>query len=177
MTNSELIKEFGLKVEMYKGEKAILPTMRCGLTQDIIEVIRASKLDIIKEIEQEAAERKIVAEAREAKINAIEGLKEIKAAIDAEIRYHYEFNRRMGNENLSSFSPALPKANVAELKAKYPRATAYLKAISFVNGSNFEKVAAGKTAIEKIINGEDYIKAISDMETEWKEDCEKHIWD
>jgi hypothetical protein len=116
--------------------------------------------------------------AIQAKIDAIEGLKEIKSAIYDRQRYHREFNAMMDDEfNDGAFPPKPPKADVDELMAKYPRATAYIKAEKYSYAAHDVKSKAGKKALEKIINGEDYEKAIADMETEWTAHVDKHMWD
>lgn len=132
------------------------------------------KAHLIAERDAKAA----AAAAREAKIDAIEGLKEIKSAIYDRQRYHREFNAMMDDEfNDGACPPKLPKADVDELMAKYPRATAYIKAENYSYAAHDVKSNAGKKALEKIINGEDYEKAIADMETEWTAHVDKHMWD
>lgn len=110
-------------------------------------------------------------------VNAIEGLKEIEAAIAEHDKYHRDFNRRMENENLSSIGIPQPKSDITALKAKYPRAVAYLMADGYSNAANDSKVSAGEKAVKRIVNGEDYTAAIADMEAEWKASCAEHVWD
>lgn len=69
-----------------------------------------------------------------------------------------------------------PEHTIEEISRKYPAAFAYIKAQNYSNSSNYSKAAAGKKAMESIKNGEDYKKAIKSMESEWKLDSEKSLW-
>ena len=107
----------------------------------------------------------------------IEGLKEIRDCENAWANWYREFNRRMEDENLSSFIPASPKVKVEDLKKKYPRAAAYLKAEYAWYSNNYEISAIGKRARKRILDGEDYKIVMADMEKENKEFVNRHIWD
>jgi len=117
------------------------------------------------------------ADARQKKIDAIEGLKELEDARNAEESYHYELNRRMEDEQLSGLLPGAPKVSSKDVAAKYPRAAAYLKAYRWTLASHYAKAAAGRKALEAIINGDDYNKALTDMDAEWSAHCQAHVWD
>lgn len=139
-----------------------------------IDEINAKKPEILAHFAAEEAERK----AREDKINAIEGLKELTKAINDEIAYNEAFNRMMEDEyNDGVNPPSKPKVRSAELKKQYPRAAAYIKAENWECASHYAKVGAGKRAKERIINGEDYATVLADMEAEWSAHCAEHIWD
>lgn len=138
------------------------------------EEVAEIKAYLIAEHEKEVE----AAAIRREKINAIEGLKEIRAAIDDIERYREEFNAMMDDEfNDGVFPPKKPTANISELKAKYPRAVAYIKAEEYSFADHHVKSEAGKKAIDRIINGEDYAAVITDMEAEWGNFCAKHMWD
>ena len=110
-----------------------------------------------------------------AKIGEIEGLFEIKDAIAEREKFLKEYNDAV--ENGTGILPTPPKTDIKALMDKYPRASAYLKAESYIKSANFMKADAGIRARDRIINGEDYEKVISNMESEWKSFCEKHMWD
>ena len=110
-----------------------------------------------------------------AKIGEIEGLFEIKDAIAEREKFLKEYNDAV--ENGTGILPAPPKTDIKALMDKYPRASAYLKAENYMKPANFMKSDAGIRARDRIVNGEDYEKVISDMESEWKSFCEKHMWD
>ena len=99
----------------------------------------------------------------------------MKAAIAEHEKYHDEFTRALeeGNGRL----PAHPTSDIPALKEKYPRAAAYVKAYNWTLASHFVKCGAGRKALERIINGEDYDAAIRDMEKEFSDYCDEHIWD
>ncbi len=60
-----------------------------------------------------------------------------------------------------------PAHDIPAMLAKYPRAAAYLKAEAWARGAHYAKVAAGKAALEKIIQGEDFAAALAEMEAAW----------
>lgn len=151
-----------LEVERIKADK-------------MIDEVRSHKPEIMEILNAEKeAKEKAIAE-RTAKINAIEGLKEINAAIEEHERFHYKFNAAM--ERGDGLLPEIPESNIGELKAKYPRAAAYLKAESYKLSANYAKASAGRKALERIINGENYEQVLDDMEKEWSDYCNEHMWD
>lgn len=132
------------------------------------------KANLIAERDAERA----AAAAKQAKIDAIEGLKEIHDALEAQADYYRAFDRMMEDENNDGVCPPKrPTGNIAELKAKYPRAAAYIAAEKYSNASNYAKAIAGDKALEKIINGEDYVAALAAMEKEWSDHVNEHMWD
>lgn len=115
---------------------------------------------------------------REAKINAIEGLDELRAAIDDIARYRREFDAMMDDEfNDGVFPPVLPPHDINALKAKYPRAAAYLAAERFAESPNYSKAKYGAYAIDRLIDGDDPAEAISEMSKSWSDYCLKNVWD
>ena len=109
-------------------------------------------------------------------VNAIEGLKEIRDAEHDIENWHYEFNKSFENVGGLGVRPK-PNYNFSEMYAKYPRAAAYIKADEYRNASNYRKSAIGQNALNKIVNGEDYVLVIENMEREWSEYCVEHIFD
>lgn len=134
------------------------------------------KPEIMQYIKDEAAAKKAAAEERRRKIDAIEGLQEIRDARADLSRWHDEFNRSFRNVGGMGVRQK-PEYDFAAMEARYPRAAAYLKAESYEYASHYAKSAAGKKALERIINGEDPNTVIADMEAEWKAHCDEHIWD
>lgn len=143
----------------------------------LIADLKATKPEVIAILKAETEAKENAYQDREKAIAGIEGLTELKKAINAERAYHKEFNRRMEDEGLSSFPPNLPKVKSSDIAAQYPRAAAYIKAEAWTMASNSAKYSAGKKALERIINGEDYTQVITDMDTEWSNYCNEHIWD
>ena len=102
-------------------------------------------------------------EERKAKIAAIEGLEELKAAYKAWIDYHQakmEFER---GEREFEDVPAYNTCEVATLRTKYPRAAAYLDAEQWISTGVPIKVRLGSRAMEKILDGEDPAAALDEM--------------
>lgn len=151
--------------------KALFDEIKKGMWKEELLEIKAHLI-----AEQEA--QRAAAAAREAKIAAIEGLKEIKTAIYDRQRYRREFNAMMDDEfNDGARAPKLPTADVDALLAKYPRAAAYIKAENYSYAAHDVKSMSGAKALEKIINGEDYAAALADMEAEWSAYVNEHMWD
>jgi general stress protein 26 len=145
---------------------------------NVSSYIKDHKTEIVAELQarKDAGDK---AEAdRKAKIDAIEGLAEIKNAIAEHEEYHYKFSKMMDDEyNDGANPPHCPLSDVTALRAKYPRADAYIKAESYSCSSQFAKSDVGKKALVRIINGEDFESALADMESEWSAYCSQHIQD
>lgn len=90
-------------------------------------------------------------EERKAKVAAIEGLAEIQATI-ADCR-----NAVFAEDIIDKIY------KLGELRAKYPRADAYLEAGRWIHSSNPVKVRLGSRAMEQILDGEDPEAAILEM--------------
>jgi hypothetical protein len=169
-----LIERWKMKVEVVDGEEKlqVTPPSQQELNK-WINHIKNNKTLIINEIKKIKAEE----EQRKANIEAIEGLRELQQAINDKLNYRYEWNRRMEDEALSSIMPEKPAVSVVELKAKYPRAAAYITAEGWSRSSNSGKRQAGKKALERIIAGENHEQVLADMEAEWSEYVRARMWD
>lgn len=178
-----LIKRYdiGLKTE-YKNGKEVLTGAIYALetrklkSDNAMEIIRARKPEIYNYlVDRRNAEIK-AAEERQAKIDAIEGLKELKAARADLASWHKEFEKSfddVGGLGVRS----KPNYDLKAMSEKYPRAAAYIKADAWACAANFEKASAGRKAKERIINGEEPALVLREMEKEWDEACRSHIWD
>lgn len=148
----------------------LLKAIAAGKYKAEIESIRAD----LKAKEADAAQKRA---ERKSKIDSIEGLRELTDAYIDIRRYRDEFEAMMEDEsNDGVFPPKRPEANIDELRTLYPRADAYLKAKDWCNAANLVKSVAGEKAMERIIDGEDYVQAITDMEAEWKAHCLDRMW-
>ena len=151
--------------------KRIAKELKAGMWKAEVNEIRMH-------LQSEEAAKQAAAKSRQEKINAIDGLQEIYDARNAWSRYRKNFRRMMDDQdNDGARPPVQPTANIDALNTKYPRAAAYVKAEDYSYAANYAKSSAGRKALEKIINGEDYAQAIADMEAEWSAYCEAHIWD
>jgi len=132
---------------LFRGE-----VIRKGAEKMLIEAVTEYKRILSERIE---AERKTIAEA-------VPGLEELRAAHAAEENWHREFNRRMEDENLSSFIPAAP-TNSAEIASKFPVAALYLRCEGYEYSSHYAKSGAGRRAKALVLEGKlDEAKAMLD---------------
>lgn len=175
MTATELIKKYNITLSPNGDDTVVIRNTALAKADNIIDDVIANKAEIIAilKAEDEAERNKIREEL--SKIEAIEGLSEIRDAIVEHNRYWEKFNYAV--EHGTGILPAPPKTDVNDMMTKYPRAAAYLKANEYAKAANDAKAIAGKKARERIINGENYDKVIADMEDEWKSYCNKNIWD
>lgn len=173
MTTQELIEKYRIS----RHREKLWVGNGDAVTQDgSLDEIKARKSEIIAFLEQIEAEQKRVAEERRAKINAIEGLKELQNAIHEAEAYQIAFSKFIENDGIGE-CPVKPSADIDALKQTYPAAAAYVLAESWYYSSHYVKSAAGKSALEQIINGEDCTAVIKSMQNNWSAYCEEHIWD
>jgi hypothetical protein len=135
-----------------------------------------TKEQLAAKLEEHEESMKREAEEQQAKLNALEGLRELEDAKDAWESYNYWYNRFI-ERGAEGKAPKKPEANLKELVQKYPRTNAYLNAEAFSFASNYHKAAIGRKAAKRILNGEDYKQAIADMKKEWRDYCEEHVFD
>lgn len=100
---------------------------------------------------------------RKAKVAAIEGLAELRAAIkdrNAHFRAKIHFERgEIGIDAVPTYKPG----EVEALEKKYPRAAAYLEAERWIYSENPVKIRLASRALEKILDGEDPEAVILEM--------------
>lgn len=172
MTLNKLIKRYGIKLSIEYRDGKRIPTgrlyvadranaKRYGDWEKIVSAKEEIKAILLREFEKEQR----ADEEREAKINAIPGLKEIKAAKEDLENWHYEFEDSFKDVGGMGVRPK-PQYDFEALYKKYPRASAYLKAEVYSRAANYAKAAAGKKALERIINGEECDAVLSEMESE-----------
>lgn len=151
---------------VYRADKAALAAIKAA-KPEIVAALLAQREACLR-AEQE----------RQAKIDAIPGLREIKAARTDLVNWKLEFDASFDGENGGGVGVRpKPKYDMDALQAKYPRAKAFLDAEDFSASDNDAKAAAGRKALDAIISGENYERAVSAMEAEWKSHAASHIWD
>lgn len=91
-------------------------------------------------------------DVRKARVAAIEGLTELRAAIDATKSVVGDFDKVRDHLR-----------DIDEMRAAFPRASAYLEAERWISTENPVKVRLGSRAMEKILNGEDPEAVIQEM--------------
>ena len=178
MNTQELIRRYriALKIDEHGQPTGNLVVYRAD--KAALAAIKAAKPEIVAALmaQREAGLR--AEQERQSKIDAIPGLREIKAARADLVNWKLEFDASFDGENGGGVGVRpKPKYDMDALHAKYPRAKAYLDAQDFAASENDAKSAAGMKALEAIINGENHEQAIAAMNSEWSAYCEKHIWD
>lgn len=178
MNTQELIRRYriALKIDEHGQPTGNLVVYRAD--KAALAAIKAAKPEIVSVLlaERDAGIR--AQQEREAKIDAIPGLREIEAARADLVNWKLEFDASFDGESGGGVGVRpKPKYDMDALHAKYPRAKAYLDAEDFAASENDAKAAAGRKALEAIINGENYAQSIDTMNSEWSAYCKKHIWD
>lgn len=111
------------------------------------------------------AERTKIAELV-AQSATIEGMDELRAIRKVWSDHRAAFNR-WREEGYKGNPPAAPTVTITDIAAKYPRAAAFVEAEDFSRGAGDTVCAMCRKAMEKIMRGEDYAKAIEEMHREW----------
>nr|DAH25601.1 MAG TPA: hypothetical protein [Caudoviricetes sp.] len=168
----EILEHSGLSFALMGDKMAVSPREKAV---KLLKAHPAEVQEIKAALLAEQAEERETAERRRNLRDAIPGLKELEAAREAQATYREAFARAVDSGD--GIYPAKPKGDPAELSARYPMAAAMLRAESYSRATNYHKAAAGQKAVERILDGEDWEKAISDMEAEWKEAVSEHMWD
>lgn len=178
-TVETLISKYGLYLADKDGQDAVgvKPAYaKWFVKENAKELVIAHKAQIIDCLKARAESEKVSAEERAAKIAAIPGLAEIKAAIDDEYEWRGEYEDAMESEDETIHLRPRPSVDIAALRAKYPQASAYLTAEAMSHRSNYEYAAIGRKALEMVING-DYQGAVEYMDARKKQLCAEHAWD
>ena len=173
MTVQELIR----KCELKDAGNGMISSTNPKVAKKHIDEIKARKAEILACIQNERAAAETARKEYQAKIDGIEGLKALRAALGAAEGYQRAFTRMMEDEHNDGINPPTkPVTNPADLKDRYPRAAAYLKAEAWECAAHFAKSGAGRRAKERIINGEDCATVLAEMETEWEAHCKEEAW-
>ena len=178
MNTQEMIQRYRIALKLDEHGQPTGNLVVYHADKAALAAIKAAKPEIVAVLlaQREAGLR--AEQERQSKIDAIPGLREIKAARADLVNWKLEFDASFDGENGGGVGVRpKPKYDMDSLHAKYPRAKAYLEAQDFAESANDAKAAAGRKALEAIINGEDYERAVSAMEAEWKSHVASHIWD
>ena len=147
MNTQELIQRYriSLKTDEHGQPTGNLVVYRAD--KAALAAIKAAKPEIVAALmaQREACLR--AEQERQAKIDAIPGLREIKAARADLVNWKLEFDASFDGENGGGVGVRpKPKYNMDALHAKYPRAKAYLDAADFAASENDAESAAGIAA-------------------------------
>lgn len=168
----EILEHSGLSFALMGDKMAVSPREKAV---KLLKAHPAEMQEIKAALLAEQTEERETAERRRNFRAAIPGLKELETAKEEQAAYHEAFSRAV--DSGSGIYPAKPKSDPAELSTRYPMAAAMLHAESYSRAANYRKASAGRKAVERILDGDDWEKAISDMEAEWKEAVSEHMWD
>lgn len=144
---------------------------------DCMAYAKEHKPEIMQYLLDKEAEKKRAAEERQSKIDAIPGLKELRAARADAAAWRDEWTANIERGDSGVGLRPRPQYDFKAMEAKYPRAVAYLKAEAMSYAAHYVKAGAGRDALERIINGEDGTQALADAEKEFSDYCHEHIWD
>lgn len=173
MTIEEMVSRYNIVTRDGK-----IGIMRADLArkENMLDTIVSMKPDIIKYILGKEEARRKAAEERQAKIDAIPGLREIQAATDDWLKWRVEVQESFESEG-GGYVGVRPEPKLIEnVPERFPQASAYLKAEKYAQKENYELSSIGRRALERVING-DYVDAIADMEKELQEYSNRHLWD
>lgn len=168
----EILEHSGLSFDLRGDMMAVSPRDKAV---KLVKAHPAEVQEIKAALLTEKAEKRETTVRRHNFRSAIPGLKELEVAKAEQAAYREAFARAVDSGD--GIYPAKPKSDPAELSAKYPMAAAMLRAESYSRAANYRKASAGRKAVERILDGEDWEKAISDMEAEWQEAVSEHMWD
>lgn len=144
----KLIEEYGVQLL----DENTLVIEICIPAKDLL-LIDKHKEEILSMLKTRRKAEQIAAAEFQAKIEAIPGLKDVEAALEDVATWSY--TRRNGTTLEYDFQA---------MEAKHPKAFAYLKAREYERSANRMKARAGRDAVVKIVNGEDYQAVIAEME-------------
>lgn len=174
------IDRYNINIYEKNGEKKIGIV---GIYADMVmkdgvwDEIRPHKAEIIEVIEARENAKREAAEARRRKIDAIPGLKEIKAAIADLNQWQYEFDKSFESEAGGGTGVRMkPQYDLDKMLADHPWAAAYLKAEEYSYKENYELAAIGTRALERVIKG-DWEAAMADFEADMERFVQKHMYD
>lgn len=168
MTVQEFIKKYNPQIITWGENKGKLRIP--NLPKNLRPFAAEHKPEILEILQKEQEERE-----KKSPYNIIEGLEELQTVQIEWNAYLYQNQQSFGMECRKA--PKEPKSDLSDLKAKYPRAAAYLYADSFSDSRNVGKSGAGQRAKKRILTGEDPEQVLKEMEAEWTAYCMDHQWD
>ena len=179
MEVKDLIKKYNLQA-VEKDGKMMVHTRDRVPAKDAA-VIKANREEILKEILKEILDAKEQArkayQERQAKIDAIPGLLEIKNDLAKAADWRRRFNASFETEDGGGWGVGpRPNYDFDAAYKKYPQAHAYLIAEKEAYKANYELAEIGQRALEKVINGQ-WKEAMDDLKREEDEFVDRHAWD
>ena len=175
MEVKDIIKKYNLQA-VEKDGKMMVHT-RARVPAKDVAAIKENRDEILKEILDAKEQKKRAYQERQAKIDAIPGLMEIKAELEKAADWRRRFNASFETEDGGGWGVGpRPEYDFAAAYKKYPQAHAYLIAEKEAYKANFELAEIGRKALEKVINGQ-WKEAMDDLKREEDEFVDRHAWD
>lgn len=150
-----------------------------GAKEALAAEMRRLKPHIIAELERREREKAAAEEERRSRIAAIDGLEDIRRAMDERALWREELENAYESEGepVDAVYAREPKADIDAMLHEHPRAAAYLKAESYSMSEHYVKSRLGRDAMERIIEGDDCSAVVEKMDREWTDYCMAHAWD
>lgn len=180
MTTKELIDTYDIRDGATMGKPGALFIARdTKVVRDkMLNEIKARKPEILAYYATEREAKANAKAAREARIKAIDGLADIKAAIADFAAWQREFNASFEGEGAVGGLGVrnYPEHDIDAMMQRYPHAAAYLRAEEYANKTNYELATIGKKALEAVIDG-DWQAAMAKMDKDIDAYTTRHMWD
>ena len=174
MEVKDLIKKYNLQAVEKDGKMMVFT--RATVTAKDVAAIKENRDEILKEIMDAKEQEKRSYQERQAKIDAIPGLAEIKAELEKAADWRRRFNASFKTESGGGWGvDPRPQYDFEAAYKKYPQAHAYLIAEKEAYKSN-ELAEIGRRALEKVINGQ-WEEAMDELKREKDEFVDRHAWD
>lgn len=174
---AEEIRELVVKYDISEVDGNLKVYMTNPVNKPDSDKIRSGKPEILEYLRNVKAQE----QDRENRINAIEGLSEIRNCRWDWQKYNSESKNvmvyMMETGGVKKRTAEKPECTVKELMERFPRAAAYLEAESISLKTNFEMSDIGVKALERIIYEDDFESVIADMKKELDNLKSKHLWD
>lgn len=163
MTAQEILKKYTISLNHNNGEIGldIRFPKSCPPTADDMAAIKAAKPEIIVILTAEEADKQ--RRASWMRDNGVDALHEAQSTWS---RYNAAM-RRYAENDYEGRAPIQPATTIEEIIAKHPAGAAYIKAEAYSMAINFVQSAAGRRAMDAIMDGADPEAALQAMEEEW----------
>ncbi len=180
MTALELVNKYNIilvhemfnkKTRRYEKVENVVEVLNIDLAKEdgVIAELKARKAEIIDAIKAQAAAKKAAEEDRKNRINAIDGLAEIKAAQSRIFARSMKIDEvTNGDGDFSFVDTTKEEYDFEAAYQKYPKAAAYLKAEALSENRDEKLAKVGKKALDEILYG-DWEKAVEMMNSEKNE--------
>ena len=179
MTIEEMVKRYSL-VLCSDGERVAVQNDYMMKKDNALEMIKERKAELLAFLKAEKEQERLAYEERRAKINAIEGLEEIRnAKADLDL-WHSEFSKSFdGDYAVGGLGVReKPHYDFEAMYEKYPVAVSFLKAEEYAEKTNARLSAIGQRALDAIIeNPTSHEEIIKKMNEELDKFTNDHLFD